>query len=254
MTATNTLPTLRFAVGDTVVPGDRLGTVRQIQHAGVGTHVQGCHVYASLVGKLCLGALALPLQNEEKDRGEDEVDDAQQDTSSSTSTVSCWIEPATNTTNSNKPLATSRVLKVGQLVLGKVLRITPQNAIVQISLVEGVGAVVVGHQEEYLEGAIRREDIRGGGGATNMDQSLEIGDCFQPGDMVACRVLSLGDSRRYFLSTAETELGVLRAVSRTSGETMIPISWKEMQCPETGIKESRKCAKPGGGGGGGEEV
>jgi exosome complex component CSL4 len=57
-------------------------------------------------------------------------------------------------------------------------------------------------------------------------------------------VISLGDSRRYFLSTAENELGVIKAVSASSGEVMIPISWKEMQCPKTKAKEARKCAKP----------
>jgi exosome complex component CSL4 len=46
------------------------------------------------------------------------------------------------------------------------------------------------------------------------------------------------------LSTAENELGVIKAVSASSGEVMIPISWKEMQCPKTKVKEARKCAKP----------
>jgi exosome complex component CSL4 len=93
------------------------------------------------------------------------------------------------------------------------------------------------------------EDIRAGA-----SEQLVISDCFQPGDLVICRVISLGDSRRYFLSTAETELGVIRALSRNAngngngngnnGIPMMPISWKEMECPETGVKEPRKCAKP----------
>jgi exosome complex component CSL4 len=247
---TSTLPTLRYPIGDTVVPGDRLGTIRQVQ-AGSGTHVQGGHVYATLVGTLHMAAL----DDAQKDTT-DAADDDEEESSTrrqALPTASCWIQATTTSSSSStditfntaqKPLATSRVLQVGQLVLGKVARITPQNAIVEISLVEGVGSP----GPFLLEGAIRREDIRGG---TTMAEDLgAIEDCFQPGDMVACRILSVGDSRRYFLSTAETQLGVLRAFSRTCpGQPMIPISWKEMQCPETGVKEPRKCAKPGGGGG-----
>ena len=28
------------------------------------------------------------------------------------------------------------------------------------------------------------------------------------------------------------------------GAVMVPISWQEMQCPKTKVKEFRKCAKP----------
>lgn len=31
---------------------------------------------------------------------------------------------------------------------------------------------------------------------------------FRPGDIVRARVISLGDARQYYLSTAENELGV----------------------------------------------
>ena len=50
--------------------------------------------------------------------------------------------------------------------------------------------------------------------------------------------------KQYFLSTAETYLGVIHAKSSISGQSMIPMSYKEMECPETGMKELRKCAKP----------
>lgn len=38
-------------------------------------------------------------------------------------------------------------------------------------------------------------------------------DCFLPGDMVAARVLSYGDSKKIYLTTAENELGVIFASS-----------------------------------------
>lgn len=44
----------------------------------------------------------------------------------------------------------------------------------------------------------------------------------------------------YFL--AENELGAVIAKSE-SGSSMIPVSWTEMQCPQTYTKEFRKVAK-----------
>lgn len=38
-------------------------------------------------------------------------------------------------------------------------------------------------------------------------------DCFHPGDIVRAEVLSLGDARSYYLSTAKNELGVVYAKS-----------------------------------------
>jgi exosome complex component CSL4 len=71
-----------------------------------------------------------------------------------------------------------------------------------------------------------------------------IEHAFRPGDLVLARVLSLGDTRRYILGTAEPHLGVLYAKCATSGQAMIPLSWQEMQCPVTGTKEFRHVAKP----------
>lgn len=74
-------------------------------------------------------------------------------------------------------------------------------------------------------------------------------------------MISLGDTNSYFLSCAENELGVVIAYSEAgnsyylkdlilffilninSGARMIPISWNEMQCPNTLQKEFRKVAK-----------
>jgi hypothetical protein len=46
----------------------------------------------------------------------------------------------------------------------------------------------------------------------------------------------------YFLSCAENELGVVIAYSE-AGHRMLPVSWNEMQCPQTLLKEFRKVAK-----------
>lgn len=86
---------------------------------------------------------------------------------------------------------------------------------------------------------------------------VQVYMCFRPGDIVRARVVSLGDSRQYYLSTAEHELGVLYA--KASGEgaaglsvlgaavgggVMVPVDWETMEDPVTGVREPRKVAKP----------
>lgn len=91
--------------------------------------------------------------------------------------------------------------------------------------------------DESLAGSIRQRDVR----AFDVD-SVELYRCYRPGDLVRAQVLSLGDARSYFLSTARNDLGVVLATS-AAGQPMIPINWETMQCPLTGAKEARKVAK-----------
>jgi len=259
------VPVLRFTEGSTVVPGDRLGTIRQVR-PGTGTYVKGGHIYACLLGRLTLQEHPEAteksldeLEHEMMDTtteggggGDNEDDDdgdrSNKETNNNNPKYVCCIR-------ASKPPATSQVLKVGQRVVGKISRITPQNAVVEIRVAEGVGPIRL----PYYEGAIRLEDIRSissnnNSNSNNNNKSSDenaavvLEECFRPGDLVACRVISMGDARRYFLTTAETELGVIRAFAerrgRKGGVPMIPVSWKEMECPETGIREPRKCAKP----------
>ncbi|KAI9296463.1 hypothetical protein K502DRAFT_276848, partial [Neoconidiobolus thromboides FSU 785] len=124
------------------------------------------------------------------------------------------------------------VPEVGDVVTCKVIKILPKMA--------GLKILMVGHTpcaDDY-SGVIRSQDVR----ATDKDR-VQIFQSFRPGDIVKAEVISLGDSKSYYLSTAKNELGVLIATS-PAGETMIPISWQEMQCPKTKIIENRKCAKP----------
>lgn len=83
----------------------------------------------------------------------------------------------------------------------------------------------------------RLQDVR----ATETDK-IEIYKSFRPGDIVSAEVVSLGDARSYYLSTAKNELGVIRALS-VAGEPMVPVSWNAMECPRTGVREARKVAK-----------
>ncbi|XP_076894366.1 uncharacterized protein LOC143546618 [Bidens hawaiensis] len=92
---------------------------------------------------------------------------------------------------------------------------------------------------EKFSGIIRQQDVR----ATEIDK-VDMYSSFRPGDIVKASVISLGDARAYYLSTAQNELGVVSAESMAGG-TMVPVSWTEMQCPLTGQIEQRKVAKVG---------
>jgi exosome complex component CSL4 len=61
--------------------------------------------------------------------------------------------------------------------------------------------------------------------------------------MVRAKVLSLGDTRSYFLTTAENDLGVIHGLS-ADGNAMKALSYELMQDPATGKEEPRKVAAP----------
>uniref|UniRef100_A0A2R5L8E1 Putative exosomal 3'-5' exoribonuclease complex subunit ski4 n=1 Tax=Ornithodoros turicata TaxID=34597 RepID=A0A2R5L8E1_9ACAR len=90
---------------------------------------------------------------------------------------------------------------------------------------------------EPFRGIIRKEDIR----AFEKDR-VDISKSFRVGDIVLARVISIGDAMSYFLTTAENELGVVVALS-VAGYPMTPISWTEMQCPVSYVKQFRKVAR-----------
>lgn len=119
----------------------------------------------------------------------------------------------------------------GSVVIARVTKVMPRSASADIMCV-GPKSV-----REKFTGIIRQQDVR----ATEIDK-VEMHLSFRPGDIVRALVLSLGDARAYFLSTAKNELGVVSAES-IAGATMVPVSWTEMQCPLTGQIEQRKVAK-----------
>mmetsp|Transcript_14853 Transcript_14853/g.27920 ORF Transcript_14853/g.27920 Transcript_14853/m.27920 type:complete len:205 (-) Transcript_14853:82-696(-) len=198
-----TIKQLLFQEGDNVAPGDKIGSRKPLV-AGKGCYERGQYVYSCALGKLKLSSL----QNGSVE-------------------ASICLEDG-------RQYASSQVLTIGHKVLGRVIRITNNNATVEI-----VAAEEIGNLREHHSGIIRKEDVR-----VSATEEVQIYESFRPGDIVYAKVISLGDSRRYFLSTAENDLGVTRAVCSSSGEVMVPVSWKEMQCPKTQIKEPRKCAKP----------
>ncbi|KAI4350122.1 hypothetical protein L6164_010635 [Bauhinia variegata] len=119
----------------------------------------------------------------------------------------------------------------GSVVIARITKVMARMASADIMCV-GPKSV-----REKFTGIIRQQDVR----ATEIDK-VDMHLSFRPGDIVRALVLSLGDARAYYLSTAKNELGVVSAES-TSGATMVPISWTEMKCPLTHQIEKRKVAK-----------
>ena len=134
--------------------------------------------------------------------------------------------------------AASSVLSVGDTVVGRITRITPRLAHVDI-LSLGIDAPL----RDPCAGILRREDVRPAEHRTA--EMLEMHRCVRPGDVVLAAVLSLGDSRAYYLSTAANDHGVVIAKS-SEGATMKPVSYCEMECPVSHVREKRKVAKPPG--------
>ncbi len=124
-------------------------------------------------------------------------------------------------------------LRVGSLILGEVVRIKEDRAILKILKIDNK------RFNGQLEGVIRKQNAR----AHEVDK-LNMNECFLPGDRVLARMISLGDSRTVLLSTAEDNLGVVFASSKESGKLMIPLSFDEMLCLQSGLKEKRIVAKP----------
>ncbi|PWN91377.1 hypothetical protein FA10DRAFT_265237 [Acaromyces ingoldii] len=152
------------------------------------------------------------------------------------------------------------------VVLGRVTRVTPRQATLSILVVDGrpcssgdwrscgfanhaAGEDPSGSGGDFT-GVVRQQDVR----ATEKDK-VRLADSFRPGDIVRATVISLGDARSYYLSTASNHLGVVYALpcpdpaelqvpAAADLQPLEPISWQEMRNPITGAIEKRKVAKP----------
>lgn len=129
--------------------------------------------------------------------------------------------------------AQRKVPSLGLVVTCKITHIGPNFCRALIHCVE---EAVLSHP---FRATIRKEDIR------ELDKgSVEIYKCFRVGDVVLARVVGVGENHTFLLSTAEDELGVAVAYSQLNRETpMLPVSWTQMRCPKTYVRELRKVAK-----------
>jgi exosome complex component CSL4 len=170
---------------------------------GEGTHITASNLYASIAGPLS--------------------------TTPSTS-------KSTKLSTISIPRLTGPLLpEVSTIILGKITRTNPRQATLTILALGPTGASPL---REPLSALIRQQDIR----ATEVDK-VKVTESFRVGDVVRAVVISLGDERSYYCSTARNELGVVMAWSQL-GNVMVPVSWREFLDESTGMKEGRKVAKP----------
>lgn len=147
-----------------------------------------------------------------------------------------------HTTNTTKPPTASVARPAGSMlptvntvVLGRITRTQPRQAHLHILALGASGTHLC---RDAFPGVIRQQDIR----ATEIDK-VKVVESFRVGDVVRAVVISLGDERNYYLSTAGNELGVVMAWSE-AGNVMVPVSWREFEDLEAGVREPRKVAKP----------
>jgi exosome complex RNA-binding protein Csl4 len=118
---------------------------------------------------------------------------------------------------------------VGAIVTAKVLRTNLRTVNLDILPTPPLA--------ESFSGLLRASDVR----SSEID-AVELHRCFRPGDIVRARVLSLGDQRAYYLTTAEDDLGVVRCRSKQTGDVLVPLDAKTVICEETKETEERKAA------------
>ncbi|TKA23210.1 hypothetical protein B0A50_07603 [Salinomyces thailandicus] len=148
--------------------------------------------------------------------------------------------PSTSKTNKLPTVSIGRpsgalLPEVGTTVIGRITRTNSRQANLSILALGSRGEHTC---SDPFPALIRQQDIR----ATEIDK-VKVSESFRVGDIVRAVVISLGDERSYYLSTAKNELGVVMAKSEW-GNTMVPVSWKEFMDQESGAREVRKVAKP----------
>eukprot|EP00985_Skeletonema_marinoi_P001327 scaffold530_cov148-Skeletonema_marinoi.AAC.9 len=234
-------------LGTTVTPGDRLGNILALRNKGVnliagnGTYIRHGHMYASITGQ------AITTVDQEEDNGNNSAEND----GNTKWIVSIQQSQQQQPQSAYAKASTTICPQVGSVILGRVTRVVrPSYAVVDIIAIVPTepnnGQSFTKKQQPYIipfhepfAGTLRQNEIK-----PQSAIELEISDCLRPGDVVLARIHALGGEKEYILSTAETELGVVKATCESSGYDLVPVSYKEMECPVTKVKEGRKVAKP----------
>ena len=124
------------------------------------------------------------------------------------------------------------VPSLSAIVYGRVLRVSPKQASISIIATESHPLL------DPCIGILRSTDVR-----QTMKDAVIMYDMFRPGDIVKAQVVSLGDQKSYYVSTARNDLGVVLGRGRHGGD-LVPVDWEHMRNVETGEVEKRKVAKP----------
>ena len=120
------------------------------------------------------------------------------------------------------------ILKKGDVVLGQIREVRGQRALVDV---DGIKDSKRSLPITFL-GAIHISQARKG----YVDK---LTDDFHIGDLIQARVTKVMGVDNADLTTAETELGVLKAMCTNCRHFMKQIGKKEVKCPNCGRKETR---------------
>jgi exosome complex component CSL4 len=182
--------------------------------AGSGTHVYESNIIASLIGSTVTRPAA---------------------------------SKHTKPTISIVPQTTHSLLpNVSSIVIARVIRVQARQLIASILPVSPNTSTTTlapypttTDDSVQYQAILRREDVR----AFEKDK-INMNESYRVGDIIRAAVISLGDEKNYYISTAGDEFGVVVARSSEVGNAMVPASWREMRDVITGKGEPRKVAKP----------
>jgi exosome complex component CSL4 len=171
-----------------VLPGELVGTTEEFK-PGSGTVISAGDIYSTATGNVIIDRKARVIS----------------------------VKPNTLTPN---------ILKVGDIVYGKITDVRESGAAVEVAGIEGKeGRQIVN---------LRLGDIH----VSNVRDSYvkRLADEFRPSDIIRARVI---DTERMRLTTAEDSLGVVKAYcSNCRGELVL--EGKKLKCPVCNMTETRK--------------
>jgi exosome complex component CSL4 len=174
--------------GGFVLPGELVGTTEEFK-SGDGTTISAGDIYSTATGNVIIDRKARVVS----------------------------VRPRTLTPN---------ILKVGDIVYGKITDVRESGAMVEVAGIEG--------KEEREIVNVRSGDVH----VSNVRDSYvkRLSDEFRPFDIIRARVI---DAERMRLTTAEDSLGVVKAYcSNCRGELVL--EGKKLKCPVCNMTETRK--------------
>ena len=174
--------------GGFVLPGELVGTTEEFK-PGPGTTISAGDIYSTATGNVIIDRKARIVS----------------------------VKPNTLTPN---------ILKVGDIVYGKITDVRESGAMVEVAGIEG--------KEDREIVNLRLGDIH----VSNVRDSYvkRLSDEFRPSDIIRARVI---DTERMRLTTAEDSLGVVKAYcSNCRGELVL--EGKKLKCPVCNMTETRK--------------
>ena len=110
-----------------------------------------------------------------------------------------------------------RLPEVNDVVFAKCVKIRDKMAQFDVLVCDGKPL------KTDFSGIVRQQDVR----KTEIDKVV-IEESFVPGDVVRCKVLSMGDGRSLVLATNENTLGVVRAKCKRCKATMVAMNWSQI--------------------------